>query len=103
MKTREGRPIQIMPNKEANGTTNARVQASVLSLYDESLRLKDVTKGGNLISWADADKEIGATLAALSAAKKPVVLLTGTMASPSTDKIVSEFTEIGRASCRERV
>ena len=25
-------------------------------------------------------------------AKKPVVLLTGTMASPSTDKIVQEFT-----------
>ena len=94
VKTREGRPIQIMPNKEANGTTNARVQASVLSLYDESLRLKDVTKGGNVISWADADKEIGATLAALSAAKKPVVLLTGTMASPSTDKIVSEFTAV---------
>jgi|SaaInlV_120m_DNA_3_1039746.scaffolds.fasta_scaffold01803_2 MoCo/4Fe-4S cofactor protein with predicted Tat translocation signal len=92
VKTREGRPIQIMPNKEVNGTTNARVQASVLSLYDESLRLKDVTKGGNVISWADADKEIGASLAALSAANKPVVLLTGTMASPSTDKIVSEFT-----------
>ena len=32
VKTREGRPILIMPNKEANGTTNARVQASVLSL-----------------------------------------------------------------------
>ena len=92
VKTREGRPIQIMPNKEANGTTNARVQASVLSLYDESLRLKEPTKGGNAISWADADAEIGATLAALRAANKPVVLLTGTMASPSTTKIVGEFT-----------
>jgi len=92
VKTREGRPIQIMPNKEANGTTNARVQASVLSLYDESLRLKEVTKGGNVISWADADNEIGVSLAELKAANKPVVLLTGTMASPSTDKIVSEFT-----------
>ena len=39
VKTREGRPILIKPNKLANGTTNARVQASVLSLYD-SLRLK---------------------------------------------------------------
>jgi len=90
VKTREGRPIQIMPNKEANGTTNARVQASVLSLYDESLRLQKVTKEGNEISWADADREIGASLAELRDAKKPVVLLTGTMASPSTDKIVKE-------------
>ena len=92
VKTREGRPIQIMPNKEANGTTNARVQASVLSLYDESLRLKEPSKGGNAISWADADAEIGATLATLRDANKPVVLLTGTMASPSTTKIVGEFT-----------
>ena len=92
VKTREGRPIQIMPNKEANGTTNARVQASVLSLYDESLRLQKVTKEGNEISWADADREIGASMAELRDAKKPVVLLTGTMASPSTDKIVQEFT-----------
>ena len=92
VKTREGRPIQIMPNKEANGTTNARVQASVLSLYDESLRLQQVTKGGSEITWVDADREIGASLAELRDAKKPVVLLTGTMASPSTDQIVQEFT-----------
>ena len=46
VKTREGRPIQIMPNKDANGTTSARVQAAVLSLYDEKLRLKNPTKAG---------------------------------------------------------
>ena len=36
VKTREGRPIKIEPNKTANdlGKTNARAQASVLSLYD---------------------------------------------------------------------
>ena len=28
VKTREGRPILVMPNKDANGVTNARVQAS---------------------------------------------------------------------------
>ena len=33
VKTREGRPILIMPNKDASGTTNARVQASVCLLY----------------------------------------------------------------------
>ena len=91
VKTREGRPIQIMPNKEANGTTSARVQAAVLSLYDEKLRLKNPTKAGESISWSDADKEIGAKLNSLNAADKPVVLLTGTLASPSTSKIVEEF------------
>ncbi|TMM30005.1 4Fe-4S dicluster domain-containing protein [Polaribacter aestuariivivens] len=92
VKTREGRPIQIMPNKEANGTTSARVQAAVLSLYDEKLRLKEPSKKGETISWADADKEIGIELLKLKEAGKPVVLLTGTMASPSTSKIVDEFT-----------
>ena len=91
VKTREGRPIQIMPNKDANGTTSARVQAAILSLYDEKLRLKEPTKNGEVISWADADKEIGTKLNTLKQAGKSVVLLTGTMASPSTEKIVGEF------------
>jgi MoCo/4Fe-4S cofactor protein with predicted Tat translocation signal len=91
VKTREGRPIQIMPNKDANGTTNARVQASILSLYDEKLRLKEPTKGGEAISLADADKEIVTKLNDLKEANKTVVLLTGTMASPSTSKIIEEF------------
>jgi MoCo/4Fe-4S cofactor protein with predicted Tat translocation signal len=93
VKTREGRPIQIMPNKDANGTTTARVQAAILSLYDEKLRLKEPTKAGEVISWADADAAIGSKLNALKSANKPVVLLTGTMASPSTDKIVEGFIE----------
>lgn len=91
VKTREGRPILVMPNKEANGTTNARVQASVLSLYDSQLRLKDPQIEGNTASWEDVDAQIGAKLNELKNANEPVVLLTGTLASPSTDKIISEF------------
>jgi len=91
IKTREGRPIQIMPNKEANGTTSARVQAAILSLYDEKLRLKEPTKNGEEISWSTADKEIALKLNDLKEAGKQVVLLTGTMASPSTDKVIAEF------------
>jgi len=92
VKTREGRPILIMPNKDANGTTNARVQASVLSLYDEQLRLKEPRKVATAISWDTAHSEIGAKLAQLKEANETVVLLTGTLASPSTDQIISEFT-----------
>ena len=92
VKTREGRPILIMPNKDANGTTNARVQASVLSLYDEQLRLKEPRKGENIISWDTAHNEIGTTLNKLKEANEPVVLLTGTLASPSTEQLISDFT-----------
>ena len=91
VKTREGRPILVMPNKEANGTTNARVQASVLSLYDESLRLKEPRKGKEAISWNSAHSQIGAELEKLKTANTPVVLLTGTLASPSTEKVIADF------------
>jgi len=91
VKTREGRPIQIMPNKDANGTTNARIQASVLSLYDEKLRATDPSKEDTIISWKQADKAILAKLNTLKEANKPVVLLTGTLASPSTEKIIADF------------
>ncbi|MDO6743017.1 TAT-variant-translocated molybdopterin oxidoreductase [Tenacibaculum soleae] len=92
VKTREGRPILVMPNKLAEGETNARTQASVLSLYDGELRLKEPKKGGAEISWADADKEIVAKLNELKNANESVVLLTGTLASPSTEKVIADFT-----------
>tara|TARA_R110002073_G_scaffold108336_5_gene243491 strand:- start:64136 stop:67204 length:3069 start_codon:yes stop_codon:yes gene_type:complete len=92
VKTREGRPILIMPNKDANGTTNARVQASVLSLYDEQLRLQEPRKDSQPITWGNAHKQIGEKLKELKTSGETVVLLTGTLASPSTEQIVSEFT-----------
>ena len=91
VKTREGRPILIMPNKEAKGVTNARVQASVLSLYDQQLRLKEPRKGDADIAWITAHNSIGAKLRELRDAEETVILLTGTLASPSTEQIVSEF------------
>jgi MoCo/4Fe-4S cofactor protein with predicted Tat translocation signal len=90
VKTREGRPILIKPNKLANGSTNARVQASVLSLYD-SLRLKGPKVNGNDSSWSDVNAQIKATLDELKASGEKVVLLTGTLASPSTEKLISDF------------
>lgn len=93
VKTREGRPILVMPNSEAGADMNARVAASVLSLYDDKLRLKEPAKKdvGEAVSWSQADAEIGAQLNAFKEANKPVVLLTGTLASPSTEKIIEEF------------
>jgi len=92
VKTRESRPIKIEPNKEIGGSTNARVQASVLSLYDNS-RLKGPKFNGTKISWEDLDKNIVADLTKTFTAGKEVVLLTGTCASPSTKKLMSQFQE----------
>ena len=93
VKTREGRPILIVPNKEAGGTTNARVQASILSLYDDKLRLKEPRKGDENIPWVTAHNAIGMKLRAMREANESVVLLTGTLASPSTEQLISEFIE----------
>lgn len=91
VKTREGRPILVTPNKDVGADVNARVVASALSLYDHKLRLQEPAKAGTTISWADADKEILATLKGLKEANEPVVLLTGTLASPSTEKVIEDF------------
>jgi molybdopterin-containing oxidoreductase family iron-sulfur binding subunit len=92
VKVREGRPIKIEPNKEALGSTNARVQASVLSLYD-GLRLKEPKANGESISWADADTQIANKLASAKAAGKTVAFLTGTDASPSTANLIASLGE----------
>jgi len=92
VKVREGRPIKIEPNKQANGSTNARVQASVLSLYD-SHRLKAPKANGSDISWADVDSQIIAKLNEVKTAGLPIVLLTGTCASPSTRTLVNKLNE----------
>ncbi len=90
IKTREGRPIKVENNNLAasNGDANARVHASVLSLYDNS-RLQGPKKAGEDISWDVLDKEVGAKLNSLGG--KQIVLLTQTFASPSTSKLITEF------------
>jgi molybdopterin-containing oxidoreductase family iron-sulfur binding subunit len=87
VKTREGRPIKLEPNKESsfNGSTNARVQASVLSLYDNG-RLKEPMKGGEPSSLADIDKEVKGKLASA----KNVALLSHSVNSPSYLKMIAE-------------
>ncbi|RIA10852.1 quinol:cytochrome c oxidoreductase iron-sulfur protein precursor [Flavobacteriaceae bacterium MAR_2010_72] len=94
VKTREGRPIKIENNTLATtyGGANARVNASVLGLYD-SLRASGPMKGEDSISWSDFDSETNQKLTDLKVAGKEIVLLTQTHASPSTSKLISEFKE----------
>ena len=93
VKTREGRPIKIEINKLSDDNTpNARVQASVLSMYDSS-RLQGPTLDGQDISWDQFNLNVKAQLDAMKASNKRVVLLTQTFASPTTENIIKNFTK----------
>ncbi len=91
VKTREGRPIKIEVNDKsgANGT-NARVQASVLNLYDAE-RLRGAKAMGEDISWEEVDKKIGADFKAVVESGQEIVILTATILSPSTRNIFADF------------
>lgn len=92
VKTREGRPIKVQPNNltEEGGSVNARVQASVLSLYDKN-RLTGPKVNGAQASWMDVDTAVAQKLNEMGG--QDVVLLTQTFASPSTYRLIKEFTE----------
>ena len=92
VKTREGRPIKIDNNTlaGANFSANARIHASILSLYD-SMRLKEPKIEGKNSTWAAVDAKIKSSIADASAKGGQVVLFTNTLASPSTEKLVAEF------------
>ncbi|MFD1161726.1 TAT-variant-translocated molybdopterin oxidoreductase [Hwangdonia seohaensis] len=94
VKTREGRPIKIENNALAatHGSANARVNASVLGLYD-SLRMQGPVQGDSYIDWSDLDSGVMSGLEAAKASGKDIVLLTQTFASPSTSKLIAEFKE----------
>lgn len=92
VKTREGRPIKIDNNTIAGAkfAANARVHASILSLYD-SMRLKDPKISGKNATWAEVDAKVKTSIADAKSKGKQVVLLTSTLASPSTDRLIAEF------------
>jgi len=92
IKTREGRPIKILNNSKAKvkSSANARVQASVLSMYD-SMRLKGPTVNGEATSWDKLNKDVKSELDLMLASNSQVVLLTQTFASPTTSKLIKDF------------
>ena len=86
-KVRDGRPIKIEGNDLCpinKGGTSARVQASVLDLYDTA-RLRFPTIDGKEVTFEAADKSIAASLSG------PVVVLTSTINSPSTQATIDQF------------
>lgn len=91
VKTREGRPIKIERNDLSTfgGSVNARVHASVLSMYDTK-RLQGPKVNGEAASWEALDTAVAQKMNEMSG--KDIVLLTQTFASPSTSKLIAEFT-----------
>jgi len=93
VKTRDGRPIKLEPNDRsgfgATGTS-AKVQASILGLYDDA-RYKHPTSKKEKISWEDVDREITRKLADISSRDGRIVLLTSTVISPSTKAVMEGF------------
>ena len=92
VKTREGRPIAVLRNPEAKagGAVNARILASVLSLYDENRKPPSIAGEG---FWQKIDTD---TLSALEKAKaegKQIVMLSQTLASPSSYALVELLKE----------
>jgi molybdopterin-containing oxidoreductase family iron-sulfur binding subunit len=93
VKTREGRPIKLEGNtlsKITMGALSARVQASLLSLYDSS-RIKG-PKMKNGAAWADKSwNDVDTAIAAKLAQSKGIAILSSTIISPSTKAAIAEF------------
>ena len=92
VKTREGRPIKIEGNALSTvtkGGTSARVQASVLSLYDTNRIKGPQVKDGTFwkeTTWDAIDKMMVPTLTS-----NAIRLVTHTNMSPTSKKAIAEF------------
>ena len=95
VKVRDGRPIKLEGNELSaisKSGTSARVQASVLNLYDGA-RYKQPLFKGKKTSWDEADQSVTIALSDISQSGGQIVLLTSTIISSSTKQIISQFLE----------
>ncbi len=89
VKTREGRPIFIKGNKShgwGHGAMNARINGSVLEIYDEE-RVKGPRKAGSDITWETLDKD----LTSVFASAKNIRVISNTIISTTTQKAIAAF------------
>ncbi|MFZ6013503.1 MAG: TAT-variant-translocated molybdopterin oxidoreductase, partial [Bacteroidota bacterium] len=93
VKTREGRPIKIDGNALSSvtkGATSAQVEASVLSLYDNS-RLRGPKAGGKKIDWQELDSQIISKLNEIAGKGGQIRIVSNTVLSPSTKAVIARF------------
>ncbi|MFN8208287.1 MAG: 4Fe-4S dicluster domain-containing protein [Bacteroidales bacterium] len=95
VKVRDGRPIKIEGNdlsRLTGGGTSARVQASVLSLYDNA-RYRGPLRDGKQVSWQDADQAVMTGLEKIAKEGKKIVILGPTVISPAFREVLNRFTK----------
>ncbi|HNB80797.1 MAG TPA: TAT-variant-translocated molybdopterin oxidoreductase, partial [Chitinophagaceae bacterium] len=93
VRTREGRPIKIEGNSDSTlteGATTARIQGSVLNLYDIT-RLKYPTIQQKESSWEAVDKMVMDALNGMGSSL--LYLVTSTQNSPSTAAAIAQFSQ----------
>jgi MoCo/4Fe-4S cofactor protein with predicted Tat translocation signal len=92
VKTREGRPIKVEGNTDSvvtEGGTSARVQASVLSLYDVARLRSPKVNGKEVNTWEEVDNAVKQAMGAVGGA--PIYLVSSTINSPSLLRLIAEF------------
>jgi MoCo/4Fe-4S cofactor protein with predicted Tat translocation signal len=93
VKVRDGRPIKVDGNslsKVTLGGTNAQVEASVLSLYD-NYRLRGPRINDQASDWESVDKEIIAKLNDIAGQGGQIRIVSNTILSPSTKATLEKF------------
>jgi len=88
IKTRDGRPIKIEGNELSSvtkGGTSARVQASVLNLYDKA-RIRHPYADGNEATFDAIDRMVKEGIGT-----KAGYLVTSSILSPTTKEIIAQF------------
>ncbi|WP_317044160.1 TAT-variant-translocated molybdopterin oxidoreductase [Ichthyobacterium seriolicida] len=92
IKNREGRPIKIDPNPLAHdyGSVNARIVASILSLYDSD-RMKGPKKLDDITSWKTLNKDTKEALERAKTNGKKSVILTTSLVGPSTKSLIKKL------------
>ena len=94
VKVRDGRPIKIEGNELSplsKGGACAVGLASLLSLYDDQ-RLRQPILNGKDASWDEVDNFVKTGLQSQAAGK--IVLLSGTLASPTTRALIAEWSKV---------
>ena len=102
VRTREGRPIKLEGNREhplSRGGLCARGQASVLNLYDpdrarQPLAVDRASGATRAVTWETIDAAAAKAFRDVRARGGRLVLLTGTITSPSTLALVASFLKV---------
>lgn len=93
VKSRDGRPIKVEGNPDSPLTAGGVCvvgQASLLGLYDEN-RLPGPLWSGEGVTWGHLDEQTRNRLKEISQGPGKIVLLTGTVLSPTTHQLIKDF------------